>query len=91
MVCRGCVEVVGLKLMTHHPVIEPVCARAGNGNFQHRDRPLGSRLYTCQRRIWRRSRSEKAPISAGLPGISPERYGLRSVKVGAPGLKAETR
>jgi hypothetical protein len=39
-VCKGwVVEVVGLKLVTHHPVIEPVSARAGNGNFQCRDRP----------------------------------------------------
>ena len=27
------VEVAGLKLETHHPVIEPVSTRAGNGNF----------------------------------------------------------
>jgi hypothetical protein len=27
------VEVVGHKLETHHPVIEPVSTRAGNGNF----------------------------------------------------------
>jgi hypothetical protein len=25
--------VIGLKLETHHPVIEPVSTRAGNGNF----------------------------------------------------------
>jgi hypothetical protein len=33
------VETVGLELMTHHPVIEPVSAHAGNGNFLSRDRP----------------------------------------------------
>jgi hypothetical protein len=27
------VEVIGLELETHHPVIEPVSAMAGNGNF----------------------------------------------------------
>jgi hypothetical protein len=34
-VCKGwVVEVVGHKLVTHHPVFEPVSAiRAGNGNF----------------------------------------------------------
>jgi hypothetical protein len=33
------VELVGLKLGTHHPVVEPVSACAGNGNFLRRDRP----------------------------------------------------
>jgi hypothetical protein len=32
------VETVGLELGTHHPVIEPVSARARNGNFRCRDR-----------------------------------------------------
>ena len=32
------VEIVGLKLVTHHPVFEPFSARAGNGNFLRRDR-----------------------------------------------------
>jgi hypothetical protein len=32
------VETVGLELGTHHPVIEPVSASAGNGNFRCRDR-----------------------------------------------------
>jgi hypothetical protein len=27
------VEEIGLELETHHPVIEPVSAIAGNGNF----------------------------------------------------------
>ena len=39
--CKGwMVEVVGLKLATRHPVIEPVSACAGNGNFLRRDRPV---------------------------------------------------
>jgi hypothetical protein len=33
------VELVGLKLGTHHPVIEPVSTGAGNGNFLRGDRP----------------------------------------------------
>jgi hypothetical protein len=45
------VETVGLKLRTHHPVIEPVSASAGNGNFRCGDRgpksgsPLGRDRY----------------------------------------------
>jgi hypothetical protein len=50
MVCGDwVVELVGLKLMTHHPVIEPVSEiRVGNGIFRCRDGGSNSAFFVCR-------------------------------------------
>jgi hypothetical protein len=85
------VEVVGLELETHHAVIEPVSACAGNGNFRCRDGGAksgfslagdGYRDYQKRAKapIWRRKCEDIHPSS--IPG---------DWVVGAPGLEPGTR
>jgi hypothetical protein len=51
------VEVVGHKLKTHHPVIEPVSdIRVGNGIFRCRDGGSKSAFLSC--RDWRGDKDE---------------------------------
>ena len=65
MVCEGrMVETVGLKLVTHHPVIEPVSALRRERKYPPRRQAGKSRLITWQRQIQRPAGSEKAPIPA---------------------------
>jgi hypothetical protein len=53
MFCKGwVVQAVELKLETHHPVIEPVSTRAGNGNLGRGDKPANGAF--CQAETARR-------------------------------------
>jgi hypothetical protein len=45
------VEVIGLKLATHHPVIEPVSTPSRERNFPMRRQERKGRLYRLQRPI----------------------------------------
>ena len=56
------VELVGLKLGTRHPVIEPVSAMRRERKFPPQRQAGKSRLITEQKQIQRRAGSEKAPI-----------------------------
>src|SRR6266403_3008830 len=65
------VEVVGHKLKTHHPVIEPVSdIRVGNGIFRCRDG--GSR--SAFRLTRRRGRTRKSPLFTGQMRVSPAEF-----------------
>ena len=55
------VELVGLKLGTHHPVIEPVSAMRRERKFPPQRQAGKRRLITQERQIQRRA---KAPIPA---------------------------
>ena len=85
------VETVGLKLGTHHPVVQPVSARAGNGNLLCRDRgaksgfSLGGDSYRdYQKQAKARMTREKCEDTQ--PSSIPEDW-----MVGAPGLEPGTR
>jgi hypothetical protein len=57
------VEVVGHKLKTHHPVIEPVSdIRVGNGIFRCRDGGSRSSFLSLQRLTRRQGRTRKSPL-----------------------------
>jgi hypothetical protein len=59
------VEVVGLELETHHAVIEPVSACAGNGNFRCRDGGSKIRLFPRRETDTETTRSgQKPPFGA---------------------------
>jgi len=60
------VETVGHKLMTHHPVIEPVSVQRRERNFNTQRQARKIRLFNRQRRMERRVGSVKAAISAAL-------------------------
>jgi hypothetical protein len=57
------VEVVGHKLATHHPVIEPVSAPSRERKFTMQRRARKGRLIAWQRPIQRRAGSAKSPHS----------------------------
>ena len=62
------VEVIGLKLWTHHPVIEPVSVRAGNGNLRCGD----CRAPCCLSHSIVKSFSRRGPTSVGVPDALDE-------------------
>jgi hypothetical protein len=93
------VEVVGLKLVTHHPVIEPVSEiRVGNGIFRCRDGGSRSVFFVC--RDWRGDenklekpaiRGTNAPITRGVRYLTTGWWWVQSAANPSPCYLPENR
>ena len=86
------VEVVGHKLKTHHPVIEPVSdIRVGNGIFRCRDGGSRSAFLSCRDSRGDKDELEKARCSRDKCAYHPRSSIPEDWVVGAPGLEPGTR
>jgi hypothetical protein len=85
------VELVGLKLGTHHPVIEPVSTGAGNGNFLRGDRPAKAGPSASRDGLRDAPEARKPRFPAHKLRDYLRRSKPRDWVVGAPGLEPGTR
>ena len=68
------VELVGHKLKTHHPVIEPVSDSESGTEFFDAETRVQIRLFVLQRLTRRQGRTRKSPLFTGQMRVSPGEF-----------------